>query len=160
MKPTSPPPRLCYALILSGSLLALGTALYMQHAQALQPCTLCIIQRYAFLWAGLSALVALLPWRSVRVLAVAAGLLGCIGGIVAASRNLWVLAHPDILCGRDPVEIFINGLPPAQWLPQVFVASGLCSSPVPPLLGLTFPAWSLIGLLGFAVLFWRSLRQR
>lgn len=153
----------CYspALILLGSAAALGVALYMQHGQGLQPCTLCIIQRYAFIWVGFCALIMwALPFRSIRILASALGLLGAIGGIIAAARNLWVLNHPEILCGRDPVEIFLNALPTARWIPEVFVASGLCSSPIPPLFGLPLPTWSLIGLLGLAALFLIALRKR
>ena len=152
---------LCYVLILLSALVALGTALFMQHVHGLQPCTLCIIQRYAFLWVGLCALISLvLPFRRMRVLVALLGMLGAFGGIVAATRNLWVMAHPEILCGRDPVEIFLNGLPSAHWFPQVFVASGLCSTPIPPLFGLPFPAWSLLGLLVLAGLVGLSLRQR
>ena len=160
MRHHSPSALLCYVLVIFGAMLALGAALFMQHGQGLQPCTLCIIQRYAFIWLGLCALLAIVPVHRLRVIAVGAGLLGAIGGMIAAARNLWVMAHPDILCGRDPVEIFLNGLPPAQWLPQVFVASGLCSAPIPPLLGLALPVWSLLGLLVLAGLLVFSLRKR
>lgn len=153
----SPAP--CYALVIIGVTTALGVALYMQHGKNLPPCTLCIIQRYAFIWVGLCALLALPPMRWSRILAVSVGMLGALGGMVVAIRNLWVMAHPDILCGRDPVEIFLNDLPPAHWLPEIFVASGLCSSPIPPLFGLALPAWSLIGLLSLAVLLGLSLRH-
>lgn len=152
---------ICFILILLASVAALGAALYMQHGQGLQPCTMCIIQRYAFIWVGICALLALvLPIRPVRVLVVLAGIVGALGGMAAALRNLWVMAYPEILCGRDPVEVFLNGLPTAQKFPEVFVASGLCSSPIPPLLGLSLPAWSLIGLFSLAVLLALSLRQR
>lgn len=160
-KNPKPSPAVCYLLVLLASLAALGVALYLQHGQGLAPCTLCIIQRYAFIWLGLCALLALLfPFRPVRVLLVGIGILGALGGIVAAIRNLWVMAHPDVLCGRDPIEIFLNGLPTAQQFPQIFVASGLCSSPIPPLFGLPLPAWSLIGLLVLGVLLGISLRRR
>lgn len=152
---------LCYFSVLLASLLSLAAALYMQHAQGLQPCTMCIIQRYAFLWIGLCALVALIiPLRGVRVLASYAGILGAIGGIVAAARNLWVMSHPDILCGRDPVELFLNGLPTAQWSPKVFAVFGLCSDPIPPLFGLALPGWSLIGLVVLAALLGFASRRR
>lgn len=152
---------LCDLLVILGSTLALAAALYMQHGKGLLPCTLCVIQRYAFIWAGLCALLALLcPARWVRILAVLAGVLGAWGGMVAAARNLWVMAHPEILCGRDPVELFLNQLPTAQWLPKVFMALGLCSDPIPPLFGLPLPAWSLLGLLVIAGLLLISLRQR
>lgn len=152
---------LCYSLIILGAIAALGAALFMQHGNGLQPCTLCIIQRYAFIWAGLWALIALLlPWRAVRLLAALVGGIGVLGGIIAAGRNLWVMAHPDILCGRDPVELLLNGLPTAQHLPQVFVASGLCSAPIPPLFGLALPVWSLLGLLVLGGLLVLPIRQR
>src|SRR5574343_2061744 len=148
-------------LVVVGAMVALAAALYMQHEKGLQPCTMCIIQRYAFLWIGLSALLAMIitPSRAMRSLWVVAGLIGVIGGMIAAIRNLWVMSHPEILCGRDPVALFLNALPPAQWLPTVFVALGLCSDPIPPLLGLPLPAWSLVGLLLSGLLLLLSLRK-
>ena len=151
----------CELLVLCGATVALVAALYMQHGKGLLPCTMCVIQRYAFIWIGLCALLALLyPARWLRVWAVIAGVLGALGGMVAAARNLWVMAHPDILCGRDPVELFLNNLPTAQWFPKVFMALGLCSDPIPPLFGLALPTWSLIGLLTLSGLLLATLRQR
>lgn len=160
-KNPQPSPVVCYLFVFLASVGALSAALYMQHGQGLEPCTMCIIQRYAFIWVGLCALLALvLPFRLLRVLVVLVGILGALGGMAAALRNLWVMAYPEILCGRDPVELFLNGLPTAQKFPEVFLALGLCSSPIPPLLGLSLPAWSLIGLFSLAVLLALSLRQR
>lgn len=154
-------PQGCYFLVLLGSVVAMAAALYMQHGKGLQPCTMCIIQRYAFVICGLCALVALLiPVRFLQVLLAITGVASALMGIGAAIRNLWVMAHPDVLCGRDPVEIFLNSLPTAQWQPEVFMATGLCSSPIPPLLGLSLPAWSLIGLLGLMILFGVAVRSR
>ena len=152
---------LCNLLVLVAALGSLAAALYMQHAQGLQPCTMCIIQRYAFLWMALCAFVAIvLPFRPIQLLASVAGILAATGGIVAAARNLWVLSHPEILCGRDPIELFLNGLPTAQWSPKVFAVYGLCSDPIPPLFGLALPAWSLIGLIVLAVLLGVAIRRR
>lgn len=152
---------LCYLSVLLAALGSLAAALYMQHGQGLQPCTMCIIQRYAFLWMGLCAFVALvLPFRPVQILASVTGILGAIGGLVAATRNLWVLSHPEILCGRDPIEMFLNGLPTAQWSPKVFAVYGLCSDPIPPLFGLALPAWSIIGLVVLAALLGFAIRRR
>jgi len=154
-------PFVCNLLVVVGAVIALVAALYMQHGKGLLPCTMCIIQRYAFLLVGLSALLCILmPFHVIRVLWVIIGLLGALVGISAAVRNLWVLSHPEILCGRDPVELFLNGLPPAQWFPKVFVALGLCSDPIPPLFGLPLPAWSLIGLLVLGGLLLLGLRRR
>lgn len=148
-------------MLLLSAVFSVGAALLMQHAQGLQPCTLCIIQRYAFILIGLVAALALvLPWRPARIVLVGLGVLGSIGGIVAAARNLWVLYHPEILCGRDPLEIFLNSLPTAQSMPGGFAVRGLCSDPIPPLLGLPLPAWSLLALLLSGVLLLLSLRKR
>ena len=156
-----PSPVICYLLVLLGSLSALTAALYMQHGQGLQPCTMCILQRYAFLALAVAALLVLIvPFRPWRLLVVFLGIASALGGVAAAIRNLWVMAYPDILCGRDPLELFLNALPTAQKFPGVFVASGLCSSPIPPLLGLPLPAWSLIGLIVLAALLGASLRRR
>lgn len=155
------PPWICYLTLLLGSVFSVGAALYMQHAQGLQPCTLCIIQRYAFIVLGLIAALALiLPLRPIRGALVGFGVIVSIGGMVAAGRNLWVLYHPDILCGRDPLELFLNNLPSAQSWPGVFGVRGLCSDPIPPLLGLPLPAWSLLALLLGALLLLLSLRKR
>ena len=153
-------PMVCNLLVFAASLSALLVALYMQHGKGLQPCTMCIIQRYAFVFIGLSAVLAMiLPFRPIRWFMALVGLLAGLTGIIAAIRNLWVLSHPEILCGRDPVELFLNNLPSAQWFPKVFVALGLCSDPIPPLFGLPLPAWSLIGLLALSVLLLLSLRK-
>ena len=153
-------PMVCNLLVFAASLSALLVALYMQHGKGLQPCTMCIIQRYAFVFMGLSAVLAMiLPFRPIRWFMALVGLLAGLTGIIAAIRNLWVLSHPEILCGRDPVELFLNNLPSAQWFPKVFVALGLCSDPIPPLFGLPLPAWSLIGLLALSVLLLLSLRK-
>lgn len=152
---------LCYLLVLLAAVVSIGIALYMQHGKGLQPCTMCIIQRYAFVWMALCALFALiLPFRPARILLSVAGIIGALGGAVAAVRNLWVMNHPEILCGRDPVELFLNGLPTAQWLPKVFMALGLCSDPIPPLLGLALPTWSLIGLIVLGGLLGLAIRRR
>ena len=152
---------LCYLLVLLASVVSVSVALYMQHGKGLQPCTMCIIQRYAFIWIGLCALFALvLPFRPTRILLSVMGIIGAVGGAVAAGRNLWVMYHPEILCGRDPVELFLNGLPTAQWLPKVFMALGLCSDPIPPLFGLALPTWSLIGLIVLGCLLGIAIRRR
>ncbi len=154
-------PALCYTLVALGAALALTVALYMQHIKGLQPCTMCIIQRYAFVLLGLFAFLAMIATKhAFRIILVGLGIAAALVGMVAALRNIWVLGHPDILCGRDPIELFLNALPTAQWFPKIFVALGLCSDPIPPLLGLPLPWWSLIGLIVLASLLGLSLRRR
>lgn len=139
-----------------------GFALYEQHYQYLDPCPLCILQRYAFLFAGLFALLAAAAGtgRGGRVL-TGLGALAALAGAATAGWHVWILHHPAVDCGRDVVEAFVNNLPTAKMWPQVFFASGLCGFPLPPVLGVSIPVWSLVWLLVLAlVLFGATVCRR
>src|SRR3954463_4077617 len=80
-------------LICSG---LMGFGLYLQHVEHLEPCPLCILQRYAFVVTGAIALVAGLhnPGRIGRViygllLRAASG-----AGAVVAGRQSWLQHNP------------------------------------------------------------------
>ena len=76
-----------------------------------------------------------------------------------AIYQLWVIAHPAIQCGRDPMEAAINGLWPAKWLPVLFHSDSLCGDILEPILGLTPPQWSLVWFFIFAVVFAGIMRR-
>ncbi|MDP1909070.1 MAG: disulfide bond formation protein B, partial [Hyphomicrobium sp.] len=44
----------------------------------------------------------------------------------------------------DVLEQFVNDLPTSKLLPWLFHASGECTAPHEPILGLQVPEWSLI----------------
>lgn len=139
----------------------LGFALYLQHGQGLQPCPFCVIQRYAFfIFALVCLLGASVARRSARMFAILASLTGIIGA-GAAGWHLWVKAHPAISCGIDPMETALNTLPTANWLPFLFKANGFCSTPTPPILGLSIPMWALLWFMVLALFMgWMALRTR
>ncbi|HEY9192802.1 MAG TPA: disulfide bond formation protein B [Methyloversatilis sp.] len=129
---------LCFGLV--------ATALYLQHVERLAPCPLCILQRYAFVGAGVFFLLSglfggALARSGLWVSALLAG-----AGAAVAARHVYVVYHPSVSCGIDVVEDFVNSLPPAQWLPQVFFADGACGAKLPPIFGLGIPEWSLFWL--------------
>jgi disulfide bond formation protein DsbB len=125
----------------------LGAALYLQYVEHMQPCPLCIIQRYAFAAIAVICIVfAFLPAAALRFGAALATLVA-IAGAGAASWHLWVMAHPGTSCGIDPLETTLNNIPTAKLLPFLFTADGLCATPYPPVLGLSIPQWSLIWFL-------------
>lgn len=107
------------------------------------PCPLCILQRvgylgiaiFCFLAAGITPLRKL--FHGLAVLAAAYGL-------SVATRQVWLLSHPEISCGIDPLETWINQFQLAQNLPWLFKADGLCSAKLPAILGLQVPEWSLL----------------
>lgn len=140
----------CFAL--------LGTALYLQHGLDMLPCPLCVIQRYLFLAVAVACLVG--AWRAPLGATVVA-LLAALGGLGTAGKHLYVLAHPGLSCGIDPVETFLNKIPTATYLPFIFKADGLCEDALAPWFGLSIPQWSFLwfGLFTLA-LGWLLVRRR
>jgi len=65
---------------------------------------------------------------------------------------LWqVLKGSDMTsCLRDPVGIFVNGLPMADWWPAYLFANGGCADKFITL-GLPVPVWSLACFTGLLV---------
>jgi protein dithiol:quinone oxidoreductase len=129
----------------------MAAALGMQHLLDKQPCVLCIFQRYAYCLALVGITIYLATHYTttpkwLRIEGIAVWLLGSVGGLIAAGWNLWVIYHPTMSCGVDPIETFVNALWPALWLPSVFESRGLCSDAIAPILGIPMAAWSFVGL--------------
>jgi protein dithiol:quinone oxidoreductase len=144
--------------VLCVGLLAFG--LYLQHAVGLEPCPMCIVQRYTLV---LVALVAgwgawLGTGRKGQV-ATATGLvlLAGFGAFVAARQTFLQWYPPEIAsCGRDFYGM-IEAFPLQRVIPMVFRGSGDCSVIDWTFLGLTIANWSflnfgLIAVLALAVL--------
>lgn len=124
----------CFALV--------GGALYFQHVKDMLPCPLCVIQRYAFLFTGLFALIAAFTRKSTPWKALA--LVSALGGLGTVAKHLYVLAHPGFTCGIDPYENFLNNLPTAKVMPWLFESNGLCEAAGDLIVGLSLPQWSAV----------------
>ena len=131
----------------------MGYALYAQHVLELEPCPLCILQRYALLLIALFAFigVAMPTRRSITVCEVLV-VLSAIGGIIAAARHVYILANPAVSCGLDVLQPIVDGLPLAAIFPLGFQVDGFCSTPYPPVLGLSLAQWALVAFVLTAVL--------
>ena len=117
-------------------------ALYLQHVTGLLPCPLCVIQRYLFLSIALCCFVGAIGGQPKA--GAALGLVGALGGLGVVGKHLWVLAHPGLSCGIDPMETVLNKIPSATMLPWLFHADGLCEDARDTLLGLSIPQWSAL----------------
>jgi disulfide bond formation protein DsbB len=133
------------------SLGLIGGALYFQIVERMLPCPLCIIQRYAFIVTAIGSLVALGSSELRRKIGCCIGLYGSLTGGGVAIHHLYVIAHPDILCGIDKVQVAVNNLPFANWFPTLFSADGMCGTYYDPFLGLSIPQWSLFWFVVFTV---------
>ena len=139
-------PRRLLALIALGCIGLLAFGLYLQHVVGLEPCPMCIVQRYALVLVALvAAVAAALPGRGAHT--VGAGLMGllAVSGAFVAARQSWLQWNPpEILsCGRDFFGM-IESFPLKRAIPMIFKGSGDCSAIDWTFLGLTIANWSFL----------------
>jgi len=136
----------------------LAVAMYIQHVLDMLPCPLCVIQRYLFLAVALGCLIGA---AGKTRLGAGIGLLGALGGLGVAGKHIYILAHPGLSCGIDPLETSLNTVFTAKLLPFMFRADGLCEDATAPFFGLSIPQWSLLAFALFAVaLIWTLARRK
>ena len=138
----------------------LAIAMYLQLVKQMYPCPLCIIARYVFIGvASLAILAALAPRACQHWGALLAGLTA-LGGVGLGLYHQWVLAHPLDSCGIDPTKTMLNKLFTAEWFPNVFYASGMCSDLYPSFFGLQIPMWSLLSFIALSLVLLRVAARR
>ena len=134
-------------------LLAFG--LYLQHVVGLNPCPMCIVQRYAMIGVAVVAgLGALSRGRGALVAASGLGLLLAGFGAFTAARQSWLQWNPPevVSCGRDFYGM-IENLPLGRAIPMIFRGSGDCSAVDWTFLGGTIANWSFLWFVGFGLAF-------
>lgn len=127
--------------------------MYLQHVVGLEPCPMCIVQRYAMI--GL-LLLGLMGWRlrkagALAVLALAQLLVAGFGAFVAA-RQSWLQWYPPevVSCGRDFYGM-IENFPIGRAIPMIFKGSGDCTAIDWTFLGGTIANWSFVWFVGFGL---------
>ena len=139
-----------------GVLLALAS----QHFAGLEPCPWCIVQRAAYLAAGLFALIAALLQRPLPLHRLFIGLaaLSALGGLAAALHQHFVAAQTSS-CAFTAADRWLSWSGLADWLPSVFAATASCDEANAPMLGLPYSVWSMLLALLLLVLLWRAFRR-
>jgi disulfide bond formation protein DsbB len=147
-------PRLIYLAVFLACAGLMGFGLYLQHAKGLEPCPLCILQRYAFVLTGLIALIAALhdPGKIGRWIYSALLVLSAGTGAVIAGRQTWLQHNPpNVLdCGPD-LAYMLDSFPLSAVLPKVFKGEGDCAKVTWKFLGLSIPEWALVWFIVFII---------
>ncbi|MDY7559177.1 disulfide bond formation protein B [Pseudomonas sp. 10B1] len=131
----------------------IGGALYMQVVLEEAPCPLCILQRYALLFIAIFAFIgALMPGRLSITVFEGLVMLSAIGGAMVAGRHAYILAHPIESCGIDVLQPIVDSMPLAYLFPLGFQVDGFCTTPYPPILGLSLAEWALVAFVLTVVL--------
>lgn len=157
-------PRRTLALVFAGCVAMLGFGLYLQHVVGLEPCPMCIVQRYALIVVGLCAgIAAAIPRRGAWIAGSALGLLATGFGAFVAARQSWLQWYPPeiVSCGRDFYGM-IETFPLKRAVPMIFRGSGDCTKVDWTFLGGSIANWSFVAFVAFGLVFLvlivRSLR--
>ena len=128
-------------------LLAFG--LYLQHVVGLDPCPMCIVQRYALIGVAVFALAgAAWPGTGTRRAAALLVLLTAGFGAFVAARQSWLQWFPPevVTCGRDFYGM-IEAFPLKRAVPMIFRGTGDCTAIDWTFLNLTIANWSFLNFL-------------
>ena len=154
-------PRRVLALISAACVAMLAFGLYLQHSVGLEPCPMCIVQRYALILVAVFAGLASLSgkkgwWMSMAVLA----LLSSGFGAFTAARQSWLQWYPPEVatCGRDFYGM-IENYPVSRAIPMIFRGSGDCSAIDWTFLGGSIANWSFVWFVVFGLaMLWLLVR--
>ena len=136
-------------------LLLLGFAYYLQYAQGLEPCPLCLVQRGFFYGVLIVLVLGAIHgrWKIAYGTLVA---LFAAGGLATAARQVW-LQHlpPDKVpqCGPD-LFFMLENFPLSRTLEKLFTGTGECAKVDWTFLGLSIAGWSAVwfaALIGYAL---------
>jgi disulfide bond formation protein DsbB len=159
-------PRRILALVALLCVAMLAFGLYLQHVVGLEPCPMCIVQRYALVLVALVAGVTA-ALKSRRAHLAGSGLMVVIAGFGAfvAGRQSWLQWNPPEIasCGRDFYGM-IETFPLKRAIPMIFRGSGDCTKIDWTFLGGSIANWSFVWFAIFLVvgvaIFVRQLRRR
>jgi len=156
-------PRRVLGFVALGSIALLAFGLYLQHVVGLEPCPMCIVQRY------LLVLVALVAGMGAAVPSTAKGgrgfaavlLLLALTGAFVAARQSWLQWFPPQVyaCGRDLYGM-IEAFPLKRVIPMVFKGSGDCAAVDWTFLRLSIANWSFLNFALIGTLAALLLRRR
>jgi disulfide bond formation protein DsbB len=139
-------PRRAFGLICLACVLMLAFGLYLQHVVGLEPCPMCIVQRYALVLVALfTGLAGAFRNVGLRVVGGLLALVAAVGGAYTAASQSWLQWYPPevVSCGRDLYGM-IETFPLKRALPMIFRGGGDCSKIDWTLFGLTLANWSFI----------------
>ncbi len=147
-------PRRIFALIAAVCVALLAFGLYLQHVVGLEPCPMCIVQRYTLILIALVAALAA-AFKGPRTLVSMALVMVVLAGFGAfvAARQSWLQWYPPeiVTCGRDFYGM-IENFPMQRAIPMIFRGSGDCSKVDWTFLGGSIANWSFLCFAGIAVL--------
>jgi protein dithiol:quinone oxidoreductase len=138
---------------LATAMMAFGV-FYLQYYLGLEPCPMCIVQRYAMIGVIVWCLLGLSEKSPVRTLIMSWLVFLSAGfGAFVAARQTWLQWYPPevVTCGRDFYGM-IENFPLQRAVPMIFKGGGDCSKIDWTFLGGSIANWSLLVFSSIVVL--------
>jgi disulfide bond formation protein DsbB len=138
-----------------------GFALYTQYVDGLDPCPLCMTQRFFYVLTAVFAAIGAAHINRARVYGALVAL-SALGGAAIATRQVWLQHLPPNevpACGPS-LEYMLQTLPFGEVFVRMFKGDGNCAVVDWRLLGLSMAEWSLLCFLALAAVgIWQLLRR-
>ena len=147
-------PRRVLALVSVACVAMLAFGLYLQHVVGLEPCPMCIVQRYALVLVAIVTGVTAFSHKKGLLMtgAFVTLLLAGFGAFVAARQSFLQWYPPEeASCGRDFYGM-IETFPLKRVIPMIFKGSGDCTKIDWTFLGLSIANWSFLCFVAIALL--------
>ena len=157
-------PRRVLATVCLACLALLGFGVYLQQVVGLDPCPMCIVQRYALVLVALcAALTGASGRKGLHVFGSLMMIVLAVSGAYVAARQSWLQWYPPevVSCGRDLYGM-IETFPLQRAIPMIFKGGGDCTKVDWTFLGGSIANWSFLWFSGMALvgamLVWRRAR--
>ncbi len=158
---TLPSIRQTNSLMVLGVIGMMSYALYTEYYLFLEPCPLCMTQRFFYVLIAVFALIAVFHQSKDKLYAGLA-LLSAFGGMATAGRQVWLQHLPPEqvpACGPS-LEYMLETFPLGETLMTMIRGDGNCAEVVWTFVGLSMGEWSLVCFTGYAAVFiWQLIRR-
>ncbi|QSX38756.1 disulfide bond formation protein DsbB [Shewanella sedimentimangrovi] len=143
--------RLAWGLL---ALTALGlelSALYFQYGMKLDPCVMCIYIRLAVLGLLLAGIIGMIAptLRPVRILASLLWGASAVWGVKLSMELVDIQTNPSPFATCSFLPEFPGWMPLHDWLPSVFMPTGMCTDIPWEFAGVTMAQWMIVAFATF-----------
>lgn len=142
-----------------------ATALFFQYIMELDPCVMCIYQRLAIFGIAAAGLIGFINPKSRVLRSVGVVLWGVstAWGLKIAIELVQLQSNPSPFATCSFLPEFPSWMPLHEWLPSVFMPTGMCSDIPWSLFNVTMSEWMVVVfsvyLISFALFFQPSVNR-